>query len=92
MRQYFSKITSQFKTEIKIYQCVLKDPRCPRLARWLLVAAIAYALSPIDVIPDFIPVIGHIDDVLIIPLLLVIAMQLIPRELIDKHRLSFKGT
>ena len=63
----FFKNHKPFMTEIKIYQAVLKDPRCPRPARWLLAAAIAYTISPIDLIPDFIPVIGHLDDILIVP-------------------------
>jgi uncharacterized membrane protein YkvA (DUF1232 family) len=85
----FFKNHKPFMTEIKIYQAVLKDPRCPRPARWLLAVAIAYTLSPIDLIPDFIPVIGHLDDILIVPLLLFIAIRLMPRELIEQHRVSF---
>jgi uncharacterized membrane protein YkvA (DUF1232 family) len=48
--------------------------------------SVAYALSPIDLIPDFIPVIGHLDDVLILPLLVWLAIRIIPKELIAEHR------
>lgn len=46
----------------------------------LLGAAIAYFLSPIDVIPDFVPILGHLDDVLIVPCLIWLAMRLVPAE------------
>lgn len=48
------------------YAC--RDPETPRLSRWLALAVIAYALSPIDLIPDFIPVLGYVDDLLLLPL------------------------
>ncbi|MGA7393710.1 MAG: DUF1232 domain-containing protein, partial [Terrimicrobiaceae bacterium] len=52
------QITPEFKTQFSIYSAAIRHPRTPRLARWLLVAAIAYLASPIDLIPDFIPVVG----------------------------------
>ena len=56
----------------------------PRRAKWLAGAAIAYAVSPIDLIPDFIPVIGHLDDLLIVPSLAWLALrQIDPRVLAD---------
>lgn len=47
------------------YAC--RDPDTPRLSRWLALAVIAYALSPIDLIPDFIPVLGYLDDLILLP-------------------------
>lgn len=58
-----------------------RDPRTPWLARFLAVAVAAYALSPIDLIPDFIPVLGWIDDLLIVPLGLWAVRRLIPDPL-----------
>lgn len=75
-----------FRTEIGMYVSILADRRCPRIARWLLGGAVAYALSPIDLIPDFIPVIGHLDDAVIVPLLVWFALRLIPAELVHEHR------
>ena len=84
------KLARRFQSEIGMYRAILRDPRCPRLARWLLGAAVAYALSPIDLIPDFIPVLGHFDDALILPLLIWLARRALPRELIREHRARIK--
>jgi uncharacterized membrane protein YkvA (DUF1232 family) len=74
------------KRELELYQRVLKDSRTPRLAKIFLGLAIGYLLLPFDLIPDFIPVLGQLDDVLIVPGLFYLALRLIPRELIDEHR------
>ena len=58
-----------------------RDPRTPRAVRWLCVAVLAYALSPIDLIPDFIPVLGLLDDVLLLPLGIALVVALTPRPL-----------
>ncbi len=74
------------RNEVGVYRSVMADPRCPRVSRWLLGAAVMYALSPVDLIPDFIPVLGYIDDVLIVPLLVWLAMRLMPKQLIAEVR------
>lgn len=79
-------IGRRFKQELRVYQLVLKDPRTPKLAKWLLGLAVGYALLPFDLIPDFIPVIGHLDDVILIPLLVILAVKLIPTKVIDDCR------
>ncbi len=63
-----------------------KDPRVPWYAKLLAGAVVIYALSPIDLIPDFIPVIGFLDDMIIIPLGLALALKMIPREVVEDHR------
>ncbi len=86
MFQKLKSIGRTLKVELKVYQLVLKDERTPRLAKWLLFIAVAYTLTPFDIIPDFIPVIGHLDDVVIVPTLVFLALRLIPREVISDCR------
>ncbi|WP_035485842.1 YkvA family protein [Geminicoccus roseus] len=63
-----------------------RDPRVARPVKWLCVAIAAYAFSPIDLIPDFIPVLGYLDDLVLVPLAILLAVRLIPRELLDEFR------
>lgn len=79
-------LVRRFARELRFYRLVLKHPRTPRASRILLGAAIAYAASPIDLIPDFIPIIGHLDDALILPVLAWLALRLIPRDVIAECR------
>jgi len=62
------------------------DPRTPWLARVWLLAVAAYALSPIDLIPDVIPVFGYLDDLLLVPLGIWLGLQMIPRDVLDEAR------
>lgn len=79
-------VAAGLKAELVFYRAVIAHASTPRLARWLLAAAVAYALSPIDLIPDFIPVLGHLDDVIIVPLLVTVALKLIPPAVIAECR------
>lgn len=63
-----------------------RDPRCPWHARAIGLFVTAYALSPIDLIPDFIPILGLLDDALLIPLGLWLFVKLLPPGLLDEHR------
>jgi uncharacterized membrane protein YkvA (DUF1232 family) len=76
----------RFSKEIEFYRLVLRHPRTPRASRILLGAAMAYAASPVDLIPDFIPVIGHLDDLIIVPCLTWLATRLIPKGVITECR------
>lgn len=63
-----------------------RDGRTPWFAKLLAVIVVAYALSPIDLIPDFIPVIGYLDDLLLVPLGILLTIRLIPADLMAEFR------
>jgi membrane protein DedA with SNARE-associated domain/uncharacterized membrane protein YkvA (DUF1232 family) len=63
-----------------------RDPRVPWYAKAVALLVAAYAVSPIDLIPDFIPVVGHLDDVILVPLGVLLAARLIPDALLEEHR------
>ncbi len=63
-----------------------RDPRVPWLPKFLAANVVAYALSPIDLIPDFIPVIGYLDDLILVPLGLALVIRLVPEEVMAAHR------
>jgi uncharacterized membrane protein YkvA (DUF1232 family) len=69
---------SRLKNELHALWLAYSDPRTPWLARLLIVCIIAYALSPIDLIPDPIPIIGHLDDLILLPLGITLAIRMIP--------------
>jgi uncharacterized membrane protein YkvA (DUF1232 family) len=80
------EIARSFKRELIVYQRVLRDERIPLPAKWFLALAIGYFCMPFDLIPDFIPVIGHLDDAIVIPALVFAALRLVPREIVSEHR------
>lgn len=63
-----------------------RDPRVPWYVKVLAIAVAVYALSPIDLIPDFIPVLGYLDDLIILPLGIWLVVSLIPEEIMIEHR------
>lgn len=74
------------KQEILTLYCVLRHPHTPRRVRWLALLIVAYALSPIDLIPDFIPVLGLLDDLILLPLGITLVLKLLPSALLATCR------
>ena len=86
MWQRSKELASSFKWELTVYRRVLADPRTPASARLVLALAVGYFCMPFDLIPDFIPVLGLLDDMVIVPALVYVALHLVPRELVAEHR------
>jgi uncharacterized membrane protein YkvA (DUF1232 family) len=86
MLERIRSAAQRFRREIEVYQLALRDSRVPKRAQGLLGLALGYALSPIDLIPDFIPVIGYLDDVLIVSALVWLAKRSIPGEVLEDCR------
>jgi uncharacterized membrane protein YkvA (DUF1232 family) len=74
------------KRDVTALYLSARDPRVPWYAKAVALAVAAYALSPIDLIPDFIPVIGYLDDLVIVPLGILLAVRLIPAHVLAEHR------
>ncbi|PKK88932.1 MAG: hypothetical protein CVV64_16565 [Candidatus Wallbacteria bacterium HGW-Wallbacteria-1] len=75
------------KRELKALRIALSDNLVPWYVKLLVILTVAYLLSPIDLIPDFIPVLGLLDDLIIVPLLIGITIRLIPVETMNQCRL-----
>lgn len=89
MNNIISKLKSrshELKKEILALYFAYRDPRLKLLPKLIIIFTVAYALSPIDLIPDFIPVIGYLDDLIILPLLISLSIKLIPIEIINASR------
>jgi uncharacterized membrane protein YkvA (DUF1232 family) len=86
MFETLKSAAQRVRFEMMVYQLVLKDDRVPRLGKWLLGLAVVYALSPIDLIPDFIPILGYVDDVIIVPGLILLALRFIPKAVLEDCR------
>ena len=82
----------KLENEVYVLYLALKDPRTPWYAKALAGIVIAYALSPVDLIPDFIPVLGYIDDLILIPAGIYLTFRLIPDHILEEHRQKVKTT
>jgi uncharacterized membrane protein YkvA (DUF1232 family) len=76
----------KLKQDVVAIALATRDPRVPWYAKALGACIIAYALSPIDLIPDFVPVVGYLDDLVLVPLGLLLMLRLIPAPVMAEHR------
>jgi uncharacterized membrane protein YkvA (DUF1232 family) len=86
LRKKLAAAAKKLKTQsfVLLYAC--KDPETPWYAKAIAAIVVAYAFSPIDLIPDFIPVLGLLDDLIIVPLGIALAIRLVPREVMERSR------
>jgi uncharacterized membrane protein YkvA (DUF1232 family) len=86
MFEKLKALNETIQHEFKVYQLVLQDERTPLFSKIMLGLAVGYMFLPFDLLPDFLPVIGQLDDVLIVPLLVVLALRFIPAEVMEDCR------
>jgi uncharacterized membrane protein YkvA (DUF1232 family) len=83
---YLKDKARKLKTEITTLYYVYQDPKLGLLPKIIILFTLGYALSPIDLIPDFIPVLGYLDDLVIVPALISISIKLTPEEIFASAR------
>ena len=76
----------QLKVETYAIYLAYRDPRVPWYARLFAACVVGYAFSPIDLIPDFIPILGYVDDLVLVPLGILLAIKMIPPEVLAECR------
>jgi uncharacterized membrane protein YkvA (DUF1232 family) len=74
------------KRDVRAVYLASRDPRTPWYAKAVAIGVAAYALSPIDLIPDFIPILGQLDELIVLPLGIWLVVRLIPPEVMNEHR------
>lgn len=81
----------KLKNDIPTVFLALKDQDTPVIAKIIAGVTVAYALSPIDLVPDFIPVLGYLDDVILLPALVALTIRLIPKDIWERNRKLSEG-
>jgi uncharacterized membrane protein YkvA (DUF1232 family) len=94
VKNIFTKLkekTAKLKYNLSALYIAYKRKDVSIIAKVIIIIAVTYALSPIDLIPDFIPILGYLDDIIILPLLIIVAIKLIPKEILEKCKEEAKG-
>ena len=76
----------RLKAEVLALYLAMRDPRTPWLARWIAALVVGYAVSPVDLIPDFVPLLGYLDDLVLLPLGIWLGLRLIPDDVMADCR------
>lgn len=82
---------NKLKTDIPAVFLAIKDKKTPVIAKIFAGITIVYALSPVDLIPDFIPVLGYLDDLILLPLLVALTVKFIPKDVFEQKRRDAEG-
>ena len=80
----------KLKRQIFILYYACKDDRVPWYAKVFIACVVAYAFSPIDLIPDFIPILGYLDDVILLPLGIMLALKMVPKDILSDCEMKAK--
>ncbi|MFM0351381.1 YkvA family protein [Paraburkholderia sp. RL17-347-BIC-D] len=86
MLQSVTAWAARLKRDVVTLMFASRDRATPLLAKFLALATVAYALSPVDLIPDFIPVLGYLDDLVVVPLGVWLCLRLIPKAVLEDNR------
>ena len=81
----------KLKTDIPALFLALKDKDTPMIAKIFAGITVVYALSPVDLVPDFIPVFGYLDDVILLPMLVALTIKFIPKDVLERNRKQAEG-
>lgn len=81
----------ELKSDIPALFLALKDSDTPLVAKIFAAITVAYALSPVDLVPDFIPVLGYLDDIILLPMFVALTIRFIPGDVLEKNRKQAEG-
>ena len=84
-------VTNLLKQELSVYCLLLQDSQAPTISKIFLGVGVGYAILPFDLRPDWIPVTGHLDDLIVVPALVIISLKFIPGELVQQCRNKVYG-
>lgn len=81
----------KLKTDIPALFLAIKDKDTPIIAKVVAGITVAYSLSPVDLVPDFIPVLGYLDDIILLPMLVALTIKFIPKDVLERNRKQAEG-
>ena len=87
----FKVKAKKLKTDIPALFLALKDSNTPIIAKIFAGITVAYALSPVDLVPDFVPVLGYLDDVILLPMLVALTIKFVPKDVLERNRKQAEG-
>ena len=87
----FKDTSKKIKTDIPAIFLSLKDKDTSIIAKVFAGITVAYALSPVDLVPDFIPVLGYLDDIILLPMLVALTIKFIPQDVLERNRKQAEG-